>query len=219
MRVYAALFAGLAALLLALFGVAEALDLPLLADPRPRLSEAGAWGAAAAGFALLVVDVFLPVPSSLVMVGHGALFGVVRGGLLSLAGALAAAAVGFACGRWGRAPLRRRLAGAERRRADALLARWGSLAVVVSRPVPILAETVAVVAGASPLGWRRFLVAAAAGNLPAAALYAVTGATALRLDDAFLTFGLVLAVAGLVWLGGLRLGARGPRDLTEGSTR
>lgn len=56
----------------------------------------------------------------------------------------------------------------------------------------------------SPAGgaWRWWF-------LVAAALYAVTGATALRFDDAFLTFGLVLAVAGLVWLGGLRFARAG----------
>lgn len=220
MRLYGGLFLALAAAFLALFGVARALDLPLLADPGARLSAAGSWGTAALGFALLVVDVFLPVPSSLVMVAHGALLGALPGAAVSLAGGLGAAAVGFACGRWGRAPLRRRLADGERERADRLLRRWGALAVVVSRPVPILAEAVAVVAGASPLGWRRYLLAAAAGNLPAAVLYALAGATARRLDDALLAFGLVLAVAGLVWLGGVARGRwTAPHDLSEGFDR
>ncbi|MDQ3677520.1 MAG: VTT domain-containing protein, partial [Actinomycetota bacterium] len=66
--------------------------------------------------------------------------------------------------------------GAERARADAFLARWGALAVVVSRPVPIAAETLALLAGASPLPWRRFLPAAALGSLPPALLYAAAGA-------------------------------------------
>jgi uncharacterized membrane protein YdjX (TVP38/TMEM64 family) len=199
--------AAMAGSFLALFGLAEALELSLLADPDPWLSGAGSLTAAAAGFGLLVVDVFLPVPSSLVMIAHGALFGVAGGALLSLAGGTAAAATGFALGRWGRAPLHRLIPEAERRRADALLGRWGILAVVVTRPVPILAESVAILAGTCRLSWRRFLRAAVLGNLPACLLYAVTGATALRLDDAFLTFGLVLLVATLVWLWGRRLGA------------
>ncbi|HLE83142.1 MAG TPA: VTT domain-containing protein [Thermoanaerobaculia bacterium] len=207
MRSYGLLMAAMAASFLALFGLAEALELPLLTDPDPWLSGAGSLTAAAVGFGLLVVDVFLPVPSSLVMIAHGALFGIVGGALLSLAGGTTAAAVGFALGRWGRAPLRLLVPEEERRRADALLGRWGNLAVVVTRPVPILAESVAILAGTSRLPWRRFLPAAALGNLPACLLYAATGATALRLDDAFLTFGLVLLVAALVWLWGRRLEA------------
>lgn len=196
---------GMAAAFLALFVVVQALRLPLLTDPTPWLAG-GAATAAAVGVALLVLDVFLPVPSSLVMVAHGALFGVAAGTLLSLAGGLGAGALGFALGRWGSPLLLARVAEDERRRADALLGRWGALAVVVTRPVPILAETVAILAGASPLGWPRFLAATAAGTLPAALLYAVTGATAARLDHAVLVFALVLLAAAAFWWAGRRLG-------------
>lgn len=209
MRSYWLLLGSMAAAFLALFALAEALGVPLLSDPGPWLSGGGSLAAGALGFGLLVVDVLLPVPSSLVMIAHGALFGVAGGALLSLAGGTAAAAAAFALGRRGRAPLHRLVPAEERRRADDLLSRWGNLAVVVSRPVPILAESVAILAGTSPLPWRRFLLAAALGNLPASLLYAITGATALRLDGAVLTFGLVLLVAALVWLAGRGLK---PRD-------
>lgn len=205
MRSYWILLGLMSALFLALFGIVEALDVPLLADPGPWLSGSGRWGAAAVGVGLLIADVFLPVPASLIMVAHGALFGIAGGTLLSLLGGLAASAVGFAVGRRGSAALHRFVPEDERRRADALLRQWGDLAVVVTRPVPILAESVAILAGTSPLGWRRFLVASAGGTLPAALLYALTGATAARLDSIFLMFGLVLLVAALVWVGGRRL--------------
>ena len=205
MRSYWILLALMSAVFLALFGVVEALGVPILTDPMPWLSGSGRWGAAAIGVGLLIADVVLPVPSSLIMVAHGALFGVFGGTLLSLAGGMAASAVGFAVGRRGSAALHRFVPESERRRADALLRKWGDLAVVVTRPVPILAESVAILAGTSPLGWRRFLLAAAGGTLPAALLYALTGATAARLDNAFLMFGFVMAVAALVWFGGRRL--------------
>ncbi|HUP42926.1 MAG TPA: VTT domain-containing protein [Thermoanaerobaculia bacterium] len=207
MRSYALLAAGMAGAFLALFAVVQAFDLPLLADPTPWLAG-GAATAAALGVALLILDVFLPVPSSLVMVAHGALFGVAAGTLLSLAGGLGAGALGFALGRWGSPLLLARVAADERRRADALLDRWGALAVVVTRPVPILAETVAILAGTTPLGWPRFLLATTAGTLPAALLYAATGATAARLDHTILVFVLVLLVAGAFWWLGRRRGRR-----------
>lgn len=206
MRSYWILLALMSALFLALFGVVEALHVPLLSDPGPWLSGAGRWGAAAIGVGLLIADVFLPVPASLIMVAHGALFGIAGGTLLSLIGGLAASAVGFAVGRRGSAALHRFVPEGERRRADALLRQWGDLAVVVTRPVPILAESLAILAGTSPLGWRRFLVASTAGTLPAALLYALTGATAARLDSIFLMFGLVMLVAALVWFAGRLLG-------------
>jgi uncharacterized membrane protein YdjX (TVP38/TMEM64 family) len=196
---------GMGLAFLALFGLVEALHVPLLTNPQPFLDRAGLWGAAAAGAGLLIADVFLPVPASLLMVAHGAFFGIVGGTLVSLAGAMGGAALGFALGRWGSASLHRWVPADERRRADELLRRWGDLAVLVTRPVPILAESVSILAGTSSLGWGRFLGASFLGNLPACVLYAATGATAARLDNAFLMFGLVLAVAALVWFAGRRL--------------
>lgn len=185
-------------LFLALFGIAEWLRLPILTDPAPLLARGG-WIAAVGGVVLLVADVVLPVPASLVMILHGALFGVVAGTLLSLTGALGAALFGFWIGRRGGPLLARLVPEDERDRADALLREWGDLAIIVTRPVPILAETMAILAGASPMGWGRMLLATLAGALPASLLYALTGATARNLDDTALVFSLVLLVAGLFW--------------------
>jgi uncharacterized membrane protein YdjX (TVP38/TMEM64 family) len=207
MKRYALLTFAMMAIFLALFGLAEWLGVPLLTDPGPWLSRGG-WIAAALGFGLLVADVLLPVPSSLVMIAHGALFGVVGGTLLSLAGSLGAGIFGFALGRRGGPLLDRLVPLDERRNANALLERWGDLAIVVTRPVPILAETLAILAGASSMKWGRMIAATLAGSLPAALLYALTGATARNLDNVALVFGLVLAVAGVFWLVGKRLSRR-----------
>jgi uncharacterized membrane protein YdjX (TVP38/TMEM64 family) len=93
MRRYWAVVAGLLALFMALFVLVEALDVPLLTEPGPWLAG-NAVPAAAVGVGLLVADVALPVPSSLVMITHGAAFGPVVGTLLSLLGSLGAALLG-----------------------------------------------------------------------------------------------------------------------------
>jgi uncharacterized membrane protein YdjX (TVP38/TMEM64 family) len=207
MKRYLLLTVAMMAIFLALFGLAEWLGVPLLTDPGPWLSRGG-WIAAALGFGLLVADVLLPVPSSLVMIAHGALFGVVGGTLLSLAGSLGAGLFGFALGRRGGPLLDRLVPMDERQRANALLERWGDLAIVVTRPVPILAETLAILAGASSMRWSRMTAATFAGSLPAALIYALAGATARSLDNVALVFGLVLVVTGGFWLVGKRLRRR-----------
>jgi uncharacterized membrane protein YdjX (TVP38/TMEM64 family) len=188
---------------LALFGVVEGLGVPVLTDPSAWLNRGGAL-AAALGVGLLVADVFLPVPSSVVMLAHGALFGVWWGSALSLAGSVGAAALGFFVGRRGSRALERLVTPAEKARADRMLARWGGLAIVVTRPIPLLAETTAIIAGTSPMTWPRLLVASAAGSAPPALLYALTGATSRGLDNGFLMFGLVMVIAGAFWLIGKR---------------
>lgn len=192
------LMAAMMTVFLGLFLVVEALDVPLLSDPDPWLSRGGP-GAALLGIGLLVSDIVLPVPATLVMIAHGALFGAVVGTLVSLLGGLGAGLFGFFLGRRGGPLLARLVSDEERRRADAMLAEWGDLAVIVTRPVPIVAETVAILAGTSSMRWSRMALATFAGCLPAAATYAVAGATARRLDDTVLVFALVMAVAALFW--------------------
>ena len=203
MRTYLRLSLVAMAIFLGTFALVAALDPPLLTEPRPWMAHGG-WGAALLGFGLLAADVALPVPASLVMVAHGALFGIARGALLSLGGAMACAALGFALGRRGGPWIERIVPAAERAQAERLLAAWGDLATIATRPVPILAETFSIFAGTTRLTWRRFLTLSLLGNLPPSLLYAATGATAARLDNAFLTFGLVLGVAAAVWFAGRR---------------
>jgi uncharacterized membrane protein YdjX (TVP38/TMEM64 family) len=199
MQRYLAVGGAVAAFFLLLFLLAEALEVPLLNDPSPWL-RGGGRAAALTGVGLLIADVVLPVPSSLVMITNGALFGVITGTLLSLAGGVGATLAGFAVGRRGGPLLARLVSAGGRARADRLIRRWGALAVLVTRPVPVLGETVAVMAGASPLGWSRVAAAAFAGTLPKALLYATAGASAASLQTELLVFVLVILTAGLIWL-------------------
>ena len=185
-----------------LFVIVEALHVPLLSDPTPWMKH-GSVVAACVGVGLLIADVLLPVPSSLVMVAHGALFGVLWGTTLSLIGSVGAAIFGFAIGRRGGRLMERVVTPAERERAGDILARWGTLAVIVTRPVPLLAETVAIMAGATTMTWRSLVLASFAGSLPPALLYALTGAAVADLQNTALMFGVVLLVAGVFWLAGV----------------
>jgi uncharacterized membrane protein YdjX (TVP38/TMEM64 family) len=184
-----------------LFVIVEALGVPLLSDPTPWMKHGGVL-AATIGVGLLIADVVLPVPSSIVMVAHGALFGVLWGTVLSLIGSVGAAVFGFAIGRRGGRLLERVVTSAERERASSILERWGTLAIIVTRPVPLLAETVAIMAGASSMSWRALVVASIAGSLPPALLYALTGAAVANLQNTALMFAVVLLVAGLFWFVG-----------------
>ncbi|HEV7474183.1 MAG TPA: VTT domain-containing protein [Pyrinomonadaceae bacterium] len=199
MKRYLLLMSGLMAFFMILFFIVEALGVPLLSDPTPWMKHGGVL-AAALGVGLLIADVLLPVPSSLVMVAHGALFGVVVGTLLSLLGSVGAALFGFAIGRRGGKFLNRAVTPAEQLRANQLLARWGALAIIVTRPIPLLAETVAIMSGASSLGWGTVALASFAGSLPPALLYALTGAAVANFQSVVLMFGVVLLVTGLFWL-------------------
>lgn len=210
MRRYVTIFVAVLGVLLTMFLVAEALDLGPLTDPTPWLDQGG-FAAAAVGIGLLLVDVVLPVPSSLVMIAHGALFGVTLGTALSLLGSTGATMVGYALGRRGSRFLVGDAAEDDRRYANTLLKRWGLLAIIVTRPVPLLAETTAIMAGMSSMRWWVVLLGAVVGSLPAALLYAFPGALATSFESGLIGFGLVLAMAAGTWLIGELLSRSRPR--------
>jgi uncharacterized membrane protein YdjX (TVP38/TMEM64 family) len=164
--------AGLAAFFLVGFVVVEAFGVPWLSAP-PALGAARPW-TAVVGVGLLVVDAVLPVPASLLIPALGAAFGIGAGAALALAGRTGATLLAFALGR----RLGGRVAGPVGGGAERTLRRWGAAAVVLSRPVPIVGEAVAALAGASGMPWGRVVVAALLGHLPEAVLLAWAGATA-----------------------------------------
>lgn len=197
-----------AALFALVFAVVEAVDIEILAEPGSAMSRGLA--AAAVGVALLVADALLPVPSSVVMTLHGAMFGVGVGALLSMAGRVGAAAAGFAAGRSGSSLLERAVGADEHARSRALLARWGWGAIVLSRPVPLLAETVIILAGASRMSWRTAMTAAVLGSLPEALTYALAGAALATFDASVAIFLSLLVLVAAAWILARRRGRKRP---------
>jgi uncharacterized membrane protein YdjX (TVP38/TMEM64 family) len=186
-RVRLALLCGaVVAVLLSSFLLVQALGVTLLDDPRSALDGGGPWPGVL-GVSLLVADAVLPVPSSVVMISLGA--------ALAFAGRFGMAIAGLALGRAG-APVVVKLIGRPREvHAEGLVERWGAFSIIVSRPVPLLAEAVVLAAGAARLPWRVALSAALVGSIPEAVVYGAVGAAATTAAD-----------GALVWLAFLAIG-------------
>lgn len=73
------------------------------------------------------------------------------------------------------------------------------IAIIVTRPIPLLSETTAIMAGTSDMSYRQMFISSLAGTLPAAALYALTGSLAVTINSTVWSFTLVLLIAGLFW--------------------
>ena len=146
---------------------------------------------ALAGAGLLAVDALLPVPSSIVGTMLGARLGFVAGFLAAFGGMMTGQALAYAASRW-----------LLRRREQTLPSAPTLVAVFLSRPVPVLAEAVAIAAGAARVSWPQFLLACGAGNAIYAGALALNGAALV--PGAPLGPGLVLpmllpAGAWLIW--------------------
>lgn len=157
--------------------------------------------AAALVVGLLAVDLLVPVPSSLLMILSGAVFGVLPGGLLSLAGSLAGNLLGFeAARRYGRDATRRFIGDAQLARMQGVFASHGAVAILVSRPLPVLMETLSVAAGLSGMRRGPFLAASLAGTLPVVFVYAWAGSRSLGEGTLVPAIVMLIAVAAGGWV-------------------
>ncbi len=166
-------------------------------------------GTAAAIVGVLSVDLLLPVPSSLVMIASGALFGTVMGGCLSLAGSLAGNYAGFEAARvFGRQAVERWIGSAQLGRMERAFARHGALAIVATRPLPIVMETLSVAAGLSNMRRSTFLLASLVGTAPVVFLYAYAGAASLSMGTVLPAVLILAAVVTVGWAVARALGLR-----------
>lgn len=198
--------AAVATFVLVSFLLVEALGISLLVDPSNRIQDGG-MGAALLGGGLLLADVLLPIPSSVIMIAHGAAFGIPRGTLLSLTTSVGGAMIGWYIGHRGRGLLGRLIPPAEQENAALLIRRWGMTAIVISRFLPVVAETVAVMSGTTNLGWKRVLLVMTIGTLPPALIYAIAGTLATVLASGVLVAVSVMFLAAVAWFLGRRLTA------------
>lgn len=205
---YLALALGLIGFFMVTFMVAEALQLPLSTDPNEYIDD-GSVAVAALGVSVLVVDVLLPVPASGVMIAHGAVFGLALGSLLSLLGGAGATLAAYLVGRRSQGLVDRLASADQQRRAADLLARHGVWAIIATRPVPMFAETVGILAGTSnAMPWWKVTLAGAIGNLVPAIAYAAVGAYAATIVNGALVFAGVILLAAAAWLVQRSLSAR-----------
>lgn len=146
---------------------------------------------AAAGSLVLMLDIVLPMPSSIV--------GTLMGGRLGFWGGFGATWLGLTIGHMLGYLLGRFIF----TRVDAKFAEAPTLLVVfLSRPVPIFSEAMAVAAGAGKISFLPFVMAASSGNLVYSAVLAGNGAALL--PDAYYAVSLLVpmllpAIAWLIW--------------------
>lgn len=162
---------------------------------------------AAAAIGLLVADIALPIPSSLVLTSAGLLLGFWAGAAVGFVGLTCAAWAGWGLGRCGGAPLARRIVGdAQLARFAALAERHGDTLLVACRAMPVLAEATTLLAGMSRMPLPRFTLVVSLGNAVVAALYAWLGAIAADAGAFAFAFVAAMVVPAVLMLLARRLG-------------
>ncbi len=146
-----------------------------LEGARAWMEGFGAW-AWAAGVGLLVADMVLPVPGTVVMSALGWVYGWFWGGLISAAGSMLAGMTAYGLCRWLGRPAAHWIAGEDGlEKARVLFEERGGWLVALSRWLPVLPETVACLAGLARMRWRTFWRALLCGSLPLGFAFAAVG--------------------------------------------
>jgi uncharacterized membrane protein YdjX (TVP38/TMEM64 family) len=141
--------------------------------------------------AILALDVVLPVPSGPISTLAGSHLGVALGTTASAMGMTLGAVIAFAVARrFGNAPNEKntpvsRDAVAERSpsaapAAEQVARRHGPWMLVLTRPLPIIAEAAVLVAGSLHMPWRTFLPAIVVSNVAISVTYAALGQQAAQ---------------------------------------
>ena len=165
-----------------------------------RLARERSLTTALAIAALLALDIVLPIPSSVLSTAAGALLGFPLGAMISTIGMTAASLTGYWLGTGTSAAAGRFVGADSLARAQQLAQRYGDWAVIISRPVPVLAEASAVAAGLLRWPFARFAAFSAAANFGISLAYAAIGAFAMSAGSFLLAFAGAIVVPGLAML-------------------
>jgi uncharacterized membrane protein YdjX (TVP38/TMEM64 family) len=160
----------------------------------------GAWGPVAYVLALAAQVIVVPVPGTLFPPVGALAFGPWPALALSLVGlALGSALVFLIARRWGR-PIAVRLAGEDRiQRYEAVFSARGSLLLWLVFLLPLLPDdAVCALAGLSAISFRRFMVIATVGRLPAV-VAGVFGMAGLERAPAWVWAAAAIGFVLMVW--------------------
>lgn len=164
----------------------------------------GPWAAVVSFFLMIFQALAAPLPAFLLDFANCALFGFWKGFFLTWISSLAAATVCFYIGRiLGRDVVEKFATRQGIAAIEEFFQRHGSSSVLVARLLPFLSfDYVSYFAGLTPIGYWRFLIATAVGELPATIVYSYVGSSltggARMLTNALLV---LFAVAGIVLIG------------------
>ena len=136
--------------------------------------------AAVVSFILMVLQsIAAPIPAFLITLSNAAIFGWVKGAMLSWSSAMAGAALCFFLARaLGRDAVERLTSKGAMESVDVFFERYGKYAILICRLLPFVSfDFVSYGAGLTNMGFWSFFIATGIGQLPATIVYSYVGGT------------------------------------------
>lgn len=150
---------------------------------------------ASISFLVLTLDIVLPVPSSIVMYINGYVLGVGSGSALSLISLLVGATLGYILGRLTSFGIKAKSDPS----TEAILSKYGAMAVLLTRGIPILSESICIVCGYNKMSFKHYFIYNLTGYIPLCLLYAYCGNVGYDKSTFLLSFGFSLLITAIFW--------------------
>ncbi len=150
------------------------------------------------GISALIGDILLPLPATGIMAALGNVYGFWIGFLYSFIGSFCAGMIGYFITRlFGERGAKFFASKEEREEFKNVFNKFGGIAVIFSRMLPILPEVVTVLAGFAKMRLKLFIPALILGTLPTAAFFSYLGTIGKENSN----FGIIVAVflPAIIW--------------------
>lgn len=126
--------------------------------------------------ALLIGDLFLPIPATVVMAASGYIYGGWLGGAINVVGSMLAGMLAYnMCRKLGRSAAERLTGNHDFTGEEEIFARHGFWLIALSRWLPVFPEVMACMAGLMRMPARSFHLALLSGTLPMGFAYGFMG--------------------------------------------
>lgn len=153
------------------------------------------------GIALIVGDLFLPIPTPPIMAAMGTLYGTFTGGLIATVGSILAGLTAYGLARLLGMKAARFLAGKdELDDLQTFFDSWGAVGIISSRALPVLPEVLTLLAGLAKMHFGRFMLSLTLGAIPVGLAFAWVGETSGVSSSLLLILTLIPACAWCAYM-------------------
>lgn len=137
----------------------------------------GIWAPVVSFFLMVFQSIIAPLPAFLLTFANAALFGWLKGAILSWSSAMAGAALCFFIARfYGREVVEKLISKYALDSVDGFFKKYGKYAILIARLLPFVSfDVVSYAAGLTSMGFWEFFWATGIGQLPATLIYSYVG--------------------------------------------
>ena len=161
-----------------------------------QFNSSSAWLVA---IALMISDLFLPIPASAIMSAIGSKYGLVTAFFINTGGLLMAGLTAYFLAKtFSRKGSHFICSDQELNEYSDFFNKWGGLAIIISRALPILPEVTSLMAGFTKMNFKKYFSSLFLGSAAVSLLYSWIGSSSA--EEPFWGIAIAVAIPLVLWI-------------------